>query len=88
MLKEYATHIDVINIIFILKPKHSTLPATRKKVNSIQAKPGQVFIFHENMRSNIKRDVICEEITHTHKNSTKQNLPKITRDDASWYVCH
>ena len=27
----------VINILLILNPKHSTVPATRKKVNSIPA---------------------------------------------------
>lgn len=34
------THRCVVNIMLILNPLHNTIDATRKKINSIQLKPG------------------------------------------------
>ncbi|KAK4829726.1 hypothetical protein QYF61_006187 [Mycteria americana] len=37
LTSQQLKHQCVINIILILNPKHSTTPATRKKINSIPA---------------------------------------------------
>ena len=37
LLGNNCKHPCVINILLILNPKHNTIPATRKKINSVPA---------------------------------------------------